>query len=524
MSFSRREILGIGAGVVIASMTSNVGLAHGSMERAVLGSRKIYPNDHTYDDLARGANARWVGTPEIITVPNSTEQVLKAVQEAVGNYRLASRSGGHAYEDFSTRGIQSLINLRELREIKFDNKFNSFSIGAGALLGEVYGSLFRRWGVTLPGGTCPSVGVGGHVSGGGYGALSRQDGLIVDHLQAVEVIVIDENGRAQLITVSRHDTGAKRDLWWAHTGGGPGQFGLVTRYLFATPGATGNPEDLLPVAPKTVIRSSIRWSWNDLNRKDFQHLVTAFCEWFIMITGTDNTSLSLFSQLRLQPLAAGGFEMMTQINQSLPRAESVLDEFEAFITQKANKYTRTRRSLPWLKATTETVDFTIPDTTRRFKGKSAYLKKAFTEIQTESIYHHLNNNHFNNPTAVIMLTSYGGVINKIDPFETASFQRRSKIKINYVVFWDNPEDDDENVLFIRNIYSETYKDTGGVPIHNDSTEGCYIGYADSDLQSPEWNRSGFDYKQLYWHKNASRLAKIKKNWDPLNIFQHSQGV
>ncbi|MFD0392095.1 FAD-binding protein [Streptomyces nogalater] len=105
----------------------------------------------------------------------------------------------------------------------------------GALLGEVYRRLFLGWGVTVPAGATAEVGIGGHVLGGGYGALSRRYGLSVDHLYAVEVVVVDERGRASTVVATREPGDPHRDLWWGHTGGGGGNFGVVTRYWFRSP-------------------------------------------------------------------------------------------------------------------------------------------------------------------------------------------------------------------------------------------------------------------------------------------------
>src|SRR5829696_1850990 len=52
------------------------------------------------------------------------------------------------------------------------------------------------WGVTLPGGSCTGVGVGGLVTGGGFGPLTRLYGHLSDHLYAVETVVVDEIGKA----------------------------------------------------------------------------------------------------------------------------------------------------------------------------------------------------------------------------------------------------------------------------------------------------------------------------------------
>jgi FAD/FMN-containing dehydrogenase len=58
-------------------------------------------------------------------------------------------------------------------------------------------------GVTLPGGSCTGVGMGGQVTGGGFGPSSRLYDQISDHLFAVETVVVDENGKAKAVTATR---------------------------------------------------------------------------------------------------------------------------------------------------------------------------------------------------------------------------------------------------------------------------------------------------------------------------------
>src|SRR4051794_20895695 len=91
--------------------------------------------------MVRGFNLRFAGNPEYVQVSGDTDQVVRTVQEAVdGGKRITVRCGGHCYEDFVC-----------------DNC------------------------VTIPGGSCYAVGAGGHVTGGGYGLLSRLHGLTRRH-------------------------------------------------------------------------------------------------------------------------------------------------------------------------------------------------------------------------------------------------------------------------------------------------------------------------------------------------------
>ena len=100
----------------------------------------------------------------------------------------------------------------------------------------------------------PEVGAGGHFCGG-YGPLSRLHGSVVDHLDAVEVVVVNRAGVARSVIATRDPKDPNHDLWWAHAGGGGGNFGVVTRYWLRTPGAAGDdPAKLLPRAPAGLLR------------------------------------------------------------------------------------------------------------------------------------------------------------------------------------------------------------------------------------------------------------------------------
>lgn len=60
--------------------------------------------------------------------------------------------------------------------------------------------------------------VGSHVSGGPFGYLCRQHGLAADHLYGLEVVVMDETGKARSVVATREPSDLNRDLWWAQTG------------------------------------------------------------------------------------------------------------------------------------------------------------------------------------------------------------------------------------------------------------------------------------------------------------------
>src|SRR2546422_9771104 len=64
--------------------------------------------------------------------------------------------------------------------------------------------------------------------------------------------------------VAEETSDPQRDLWWAHTGGGGGNFGVVTRYWVRSPRASGeDPPRLLPRAPGAITSFQAGWIWSD---------------------------------------------------------------------------------------------------------------------------------------------------------------------------------------------------------------------------------------------------------------------
>lgn len=79
---------------------------------------------------------------------------------------------------------------------------------------------------SLPHGTCPSVGVGGHATLGGFGLDSRLWGLLVDTVVQLDVVLPD--GTVECVSATSNP-----DLFWALRGAGAG-FAVITTFHFQT--------------------------------------------------------------------------------------------------------------------------------------------------------------------------------------------------------------------------------------------------------------------------------------------------
>ena len=162
--------------------------------------------------------------PRAIAYCESTEDVERAVGWA-GRHdiRIAARCGGHSYGGYSTtRGV--VVDVTRMNRISVGD--GVATVGAGTLLIDLYSRLWRRR-VTVPGGSCPTVGIAGLALGGGVGLSGRRFGTTADNIRELTIVTAD--GEALVCSANQNE-----DLYWACRGGGGGNFGIVSSFVFDT--------------------------------------------------------------------------------------------------------------------------------------------------------------------------------------------------------------------------------------------------------------------------------------------------
>jgi hypothetical protein len=336
-----------------------------------------------------------------------------------------------------------------------------------------------------------------------------------------------------------------RDLWWAHTGGG-GNFGVITRFLLKSPAATGtDPSKFLPRPPAELFISSVALDWKDVTEASFTRLVDNFGKWHEQNSAPDSPYDGIFGLLKLNKKTwdadgnvKGQIVLLTQADASRPNARQLLDTYLAAVFNgvDAPQTPMTMRSgehaamphffepkrLPWLNATFELSGG--PSWTLQSDYKSAYLRKGHTAEQIAATYKWLATPDYNNSDALVQIDSYGCRINAVGTADTAMPQRDSVLKLQYQVYWTDPATDAQHLNWIRSFYSAVYAATGGVPMPNAVTDGCYVNYPDIDLQDPTFNKSGVAWSALYYKGNYARLRQVKAKYDPRNTFRHRQSI
>lgn len=496
--------------------------------------------DPRYQALLRGHNLRFPENasmaPARIVICTTPADVHRALQVAVHNgLRPTVRSGGHCYENFTANNPGGvLLDLSLLNTVDRDPSTGEYCVAPGAVLGDVYQSLYKQYGLTLPAGSCYSVGAGGHISGGGYGLLSRLQGLSSDWLSAVDILNVDASGR---VIERRVDRKNDPDLFRASCGAGGAGFGIITSFRFKD----------LPVAPREVVEVGLRFPWENMTEDQFVALLTTYGDYWTT-RGRDRDTWGLFTLLGVGPRRSRGWlgmhmqfcqpdgkvddlsvlrEFLARFDKfdptliTSPRAEVAAPVAGQAVRPASAAYKPVR--IPWLEAATSDRS---GGNGARAKYKSAYMKRNFVPAEARAIYRFYSSDSLTARSSVISIDSYGGAVNRPQlAAETAIAQRSSVMKLQWQCYWFDPAEDAQHLreldAFYTSIYTGEHVDAHhqGTP-WGDSYEGCYMNYADVDmLRYPYWPELFYGRDGLY-----EFLQKVKQRYDRNNVFHHAMSV
>jgi FAD/FMN-containing dehydrogenase len=191
---------------------------------ASLAAAAIEPGDFGYSRV-KSTYIRG-GSPGLVLQVQNTAEVVDALAFARSHrdLPLAIRSGGHGISGRSTNDGGIVIDLSRMNTIEVvDQAARRVRMGPGARWMDVAAAL-APYGWALSSGDYGGVGVGGLATAGGVGWLSRQHGLTIDHLRAVEIVLADGS-------LVRANDEENTDLFWAVRGAGA-NFGIVTSFEF----------------------------------------------------------------------------------------------------------------------------------------------------------------------------------------------------------------------------------------------------------------------------------------------------
>jgi FAD/FMN-containing dehydrogenase len=411
--------------------------------------------------------------PQAIAFCESLADVQKTVRWArKHNVHIVPRSGGHSYGGYSTTtGV--VVDVSRMHRISV-TRSGTAAVGAGAPLLDVYTALAAR-GRMVPGGTCPTVGIAGLTQGGGIGLSGRKYGLTCDHL--VEATVVLADGSAVVANAGQH-----QDLYWALRGGGGGNFGIVTRFVFRTHPA-GN-----------VATYSMEWPWSDA--KQIVQAWQAFAP-----HAPDGLSSVLNANAAAGSSAA---PHITSAGQFFGSEQTL----RALLAPLLNAGTPTRFT-----TTTRTflgaVHYWAGGGTGRstFAAKSSIANALVSAAGIDVLLQQIEDRRASGTgSGVVLLDSWGGAINRVPKAKTAFVHRDALFSLQYLAYWDAAAPAAPNVAWLRRAYAA---------VRPHVSVFAYQNYIDPDLSN---------WQQAYYGSNLARLRQVKRRYDPHNVFHFRQSI
>ncbi|CAN4080234.1 unnamed protein product [Withania somnifera] len=451
--------------------------------------------------------------PSIIFTPKDESQIQAAIHcSKKDGLQIRIRGGGHDYEGLSyiSETPFVIIDLRNLRSISIDTEDKTAWIQAGATLGEVYYRIAEKSKkLAFVAGVCPTVGVGGHFSGGGYGMMSRKFGTAADNI--IDAKLIDANGRIQ----DRESMG--EDLFWAIRGGGGTSFGLITSWKVK----------LLDIPEKVTVFNVTRTLEQNATQLVYkwQHIADKV---------DDSLLLRLFLRSSESPFShgqrtihaffttmfVGGVdELLHEMQKSFPELGLVKEDcIEMSWIESILFFAGFPRGtsldvlLNWNTKTNQT---------GFFKGKSDYVQRPISINGLQGIWKLFNQVGEN--SAELQFSPYGGELSDFSESETPFPHRAGNIfMIHYGVNWEKMESSKKHLSWIRKLYRYMARYVSKSP------RAAYFNYRDLDLGVN--NKGNTSYAQArvwgvkYFKNNFDRLVQVKTKVDPTNFFRNEQSI
>uniref|UniRef100_A0A0E0LRG4 FAD-binding PCMH-type domain-containing protein n=1 Tax=Oryza punctata TaxID=4537 RepID=A0A0E0LRG4_ORYPU len=455
-----------------------------------------------------------VTRPAAIVLPVSKEDLRRAILCARdSSFAIRVRSGGHSYEGLSYTTENHIrfvvIDLMNLDRVQVDPVSATTWAETGATLGELYYAVGRSSrSLAFSGGSCSTIGLGGVVSGGGFGLLSRRFGLAADNV--LDAVLINPNGRV----LDRHSMG--KDVFWAIRGGGGGSWGVVYAWKLRLVPAPHNVTVFIidRTGPIEYIAGLVHtWQLVGPNLPDEFYLSLYFP------TGSSDGNVSISFEGQVLGTKQHTLSVLSQSFPMLDVSESDLSEMSW--VESTAKFANVDKVSDLLNRQPGTNSYT--------KSKSDYVKAPISRQDMVEIVRYMSAR----PPGSIILDPYGGAMARIES-GTTPFPHRAGILygIQYTVYWGQSDQAkaDEYIRWLRSLYAYM------TPHVSKGPRGAYVNYLDLDLGANNWTHpmGGSSMEAVlharslwgaaYFGNNFDQLVKAKMTIDPENVFNNAQSI
>jgi len=473
-------------------MTKRVGhfpASHWSPLEAAIAGDVILPGARDYDLARKPAIARFHNVhPAAIVRCKTPGDVAEAIRFAqMIGLPTATRSGGHCFAGrSSSEGI--VIDVTPMNAVSVSGAVAT--IGAGARLGEVYDSLDEH-GLTIPAGSCPTVGIAGLTLGGGLGILGRKYGLTSDQLLGAQVVLAD--GR-----IVDCDDDHDPELFWALRGAGSGNFGVVTSLVFRTRAAS------------CATNFRVAWAYSAAAA-----VIDAWQAW--APAGPDELYASLLVTAGNEVERPPTLELFGSMLGSEQDTAELLDELTALAsadptTDFRQQMSRQETTRYW--AVLGAAERPDQDQPRQRAHEYPYLKSEFFRhrLPREAITALLANlaaERTPGQARELDFTPWAGAYNRIREDATAFVHRRELFSLKHTAVVDSDSSQTASDA------AQRWLTRSWVTARPWGSGRVFPNFPDPDLE---------DWRHAYYATNYQRLLRAKATYDPDNSFRFHQSL
>ena len=434
---------------------------------ARLRGRVLFPSSEGYDEARRIRNPSFDKRPALIVQVTGTADVRTAVDFARdnGGLLLAVKCGGHSISGQSTCDQGMMIDLSPFRDVRVDPIERTARITGGSLIGQLdHEAMAYELAVTM--GTVSHTGVGGLVTGGGFGRLGRRFGLAIDNLISVDVVTADGQFR-------RANADENPDLFWGVRGGG-GNFGIVTSFAFR-----------LHPMQRQVMGGRIMFPI--ARAKD---VLDVFADYGP--AAPDELQLDVGIVRRPGQPASAGFRIC------FSGPPGGLDRVLAPIRSLGTPAIDSVGPIAY-------VDLQRSGDVNDPRAGGFYTKSGFiTELSPALIAAIIDN--FEGHAAEMFFQHCGGAISRVGSAATAFSQRDALANMLCMIGWQPGSDPSTHIAWIRDYWSNLER----------FTHGFYINDVEPGMTATTIRDT---YRQ-----NQDRLVEVKNRYDPRNLFRLNANI
>lgn len=438
----------------------------------------VLPNDPSYNEVRKIWNAMIDRRPAVIVKCAEADDVLHAISYARENgLEISIRGGGHNIAGSALCDNGVLIDFSNMTTVSVDAQKRRAYVEPGATLGDIDKAV-QAHGLATPVGINSTTGIAGLTLGGGFGWLTRKYGMTIDNLVSAEMVTAE----GKKIKVSEDKN---TDLFWAIRGGG-GNFGIVTQFEFA----------LYPVGPE-ILAGLLVFPIEQAKQvlEKYREFVKSAPEelniWVILrkapplpflpenVHGKEVIVLAIFyagdiaeGEKLINPLRSFGDAYGDHIG--VQPYVQWQQTFDPLLTPGARNY--------WKSHNFKELSDGALDSIIEFAGKLP------------------------SPQCEIFLGLIEGAANRIPSNAMAYGHRDAKFVLNVHGRWDKAAQDKTCIAWARAFFEAS------APY---ASAGAYVNFMTED----EGDRVAAAYGVNY-----ARLKKIKKKYDPENIFHNNQNI